>query len=664
VDDEILGTNLDATAETGEMETNAGSVVEDDCNNDISADARCSSSVWYTFAPDATDTYTIETCDMGTDVDTVLGVWTGTAPASLTEVTSNDDACVGGFGGNGSQVTFLATAGVTYYIEITGFVAGQGMFYLRAYQGPAHPAPAPEPDTFIPKGGSLPAERFDGGTTTSGPRHSASFAFTSDADGASFQCSLDGAPFSGCSSPVSFDGLAGTHDFAVRSVDSGTPDPTPAVQRFTVDRTAPDTAIASGPNDPTASPDVTFQAHSSERAPFDEYRCGLDSQPTALTGTGCSSSKSFIGLCNRTHTFQTAALDPANNLDPTPATASFTETGGSACGAPEFGSLTATAFSPTLETLTIPIDPHGDGGALTVDYGTTPAYGSHLDERVSPDATHGDTDLDYLTPGTLYHYRVILTTPDGTADSGDLTFTTAPRVDPLPTVSVGTPVIVGNHAAAIPLVVDPGNQLAAYGVFLEDRGATTPESPIVEADDEVLPGSGPVAKVLDLVDLDPGTYHLRGVVQQDGLPSEDIMGPDITFSIPPAAPAGPPAPAPPLPPVQKFKFLRGFIKVGKIRHGSKTITLVISHLPPGTNVGATMRATVKGHASASKVKLLGRGHAKANKLGVARVKVKLGRKARKVLRSRRTKSVSLQVRVKPPGDRTSSITLRRKLKRR
>jgi hypothetical protein len=562
-------------------------------------------------------------------------------------------------------VSFAATSGIHYHVQLAGYVAGQGMFYLRVYQGSAHPQPAPEPDTVITKDSSYSQALLNGGPDTSGARHSASFAFTSDEGGASFQCSLDGAAFSACSSPVSFDGLTGTHDFAVRSVVSGTPDPTPAVQRFTVDNTAPDTAITDGPTDPDANPSVTFQAVPTQRSSFDQYQCGLDSQPVGVPGSGCGSTDGFDGLCNRIHTFHIAALDGANNLDLTPATTSFTETGGGLCDAPTLGSLSATALTPTEEGLAIPLNPQGEGGALAIDYGTTASYGFHVDQSIPPDGFNGDTFVPSLSPGTLYHYRVTLTTPDGVASSGDQTFTTDPLgVDPLPTVSVGTPVVVGNHAAAIPLVVDPGNQTAIYGVFIDGRGPTRVESPVIVNPDLIPAGSGSVSRVVDVVDLDPGTYHLRGVVDQESVGALQVMGPDVTFSVPASAPAAPAGvPPPPLPPVQQFKLRGGFIKVLTIRHGSKTITLVISHLAPSTSVGVTARATLAGRATASKVKLLGRGRAKANKAGVARVKIKLSRKARKVLRSKRTKSVSLNVRVKPSGQPASSITLRRKLKR-
>jgi hypothetical protein len=47
---------------------------------------------------------------------------------------------------------------------------------------------------------------------------------------------------------------------------------------------------------------------------------------------------------------------------------------------------------------------------------------------------------------------------------------------------------------------------------------------------------------------------------------------------------------------------------------------------------------------------------------VARVKIKLSSKARKVLRSKKTKSLSVKVRVKPPGQKATSVTLHPKLK--
>ena len=62
-------------------------------------------------------------------------------------------------------------------------------------------------------------------------------AFAGEPDAVSFACSLDGAPFSACSSPVSLGTLtAGSHTFAVRASGvAGNTDPTPVTRTWTVD---------------------------------------------------------------------------------------------------------------------------------------------------------------------------------------------------------------------------------------------------------------------------------------------------------------------------------------------------------------------------------------------------------------------------------------------
>ena len=70
---------------------------------------------------------------------------------------------------------------------------------------------------------------------------SASFTFSSNEAGALFQCSLDGAAFTNCSSPRNYTGLAdGVHTFQVRARDAvENVNQTPASYSWTVDDTAP-----------------------------------------------------------------------------------------------------------------------------------------------------------------------------------------------------------------------------------------------------------------------------------------------------------------------------------------------------------------------------------------------------------------------------------------
>jgi hypothetical protein len=69
-------------------------------------------------------------------------------------------------------------------------------------------------------GDCIPADT----TITSGPpdktkKKSATFTFTSDDPGATFECSLDGGAFASCTSPTSLKVKKGKHIFQVRSVD-------------------------------------------------------------------------------------------------------------------------------------------------------------------------------------------------------------------------------------------------------------------------------------------------------------------------------------------------------------------------------------------------------------------------------------------------------------
>ena len=72
----------------------------------------------------------------------------------------------------------------------------------------------------------------------------ATFTFSADEGGSTFECELDGAGFSSCSSPKSYSSLSdGSHTFKVKATDgAGNTDPTPAQYTWTVDTTAPSSA--------------------------------------------------------------------------------------------------------------------------------------------------------------------------------------------------------------------------------------------------------------------------------------------------------------------------------------------------------------------------------------------------------------------------------------
>ena len=97
----VPGTNVAATREIGEPNHYNGG----------------SRSVWYQWQSPSSSSVTLTTA--GSNFDTVLGVYTGTAVGSLTLIGNNDDVTPGS--DISSRVIFAANAGTTYRIAVDGY---------------------------------------------------------------------------------------------------------------------------------------------------------------------------------------------------------------------------------------------------------------------------------------------------------------------------------------------------------------------------------------------------------------------------------------------------------------------------------------------------------------------------------------------------------------
>ena len=149
----------------------------------------------------------------------------------------------------------------------------------------------------------------------------ADFTFSCNKKRCSFQCKLDKKDWKKCSSPKTYAGLSGgSHTFLVKAktIANNSWDKTPATYSWTVDTTAPETVLTSGPLDPSSSDSATFWFFSLESGAT--FECKLD------TGAwlGCFSPKVYGGLSSASHTFQVRAIDTALNVDPTPASYTWT----------------------------------------------------------------------------------------------------------------------------------------------------------------------------------------------------------------------------------------------------------------------------------------------------------------------------------------------------
>jgi Bacterial Ig domain/Fibronectin type III domain len=103
-----------------------------------------------------------------------------------------------------------------------------------------------------------------------------------------------------------------------RAVDTSGNETTSDGRGVTVDNTAPDTSIDSGPQGATASSSATFAFSTNDAGA--SLRCSLDGAAYA----SCTSPQSFSGLAEGPHTFAVQAVDKAGNVDASPATRTWT----------------------------------------------------------------------------------------------------------------------------------------------------------------------------------------------------------------------------------------------------------------------------------------------------------------------------------------------------
>lgn len=157
-------------------------------------------------------------------------------------------------------------------------------------------------------------------TITSSPQDfsnskNGTFTFTG-VDGATpitvFECSLDGAGFTSCSTPKTYNGLSeGVHKFEVRGRDSVGNMSAPATRSWVVDTLGPSISFVQTP----ASPSKNTAA---------DYKYTVSDSGTGVAKTECSidgsayqvcaaDAKSYAGLAGGNHTFKIKATDKSGN---------------------------------------------------------------------------------------------------------------------------------------------------------------------------------------------------------------------------------------------------------------------------------------------------------------------------------------------------------------
>jgi uncharacterized repeat protein (TIGR02543 family) len=170
---------------------------------------------------------------------------------------------------------------------------------------------------------TAPDTSITSGPSGTPPSHSTSFEFSSSESGTTFECSLDGAPFTACTSPKDFSALSqGGHTLEVAATDAaGNRDATPATWSWNVDSVAPDTTIDAGPSGLTrgTAPQFTFSASNAGST----FACKLDTPGGEGSYAACSSPQAYTTTVNGPYTFSVRASH-SGSTDPTPASRTFT----------------------------------------------------------------------------------------------------------------------------------------------------------------------------------------------------------------------------------------------------------------------------------------------------------------------------------------------------
>ncbi|MCA9676072.1 MAG: hypothetical protein KC464_13620 [Myxococcales bacterium] len=341
-----------STASFSFTATEAGSTFA--CRLDGSAFEACASPRVYAGVAAGSHTFEVRAIDPAGNVDAspASHTWTVDTTAPNTTITS---APASPTSATTASFAFTATeAGSTFACQVdgggfaacvspqayAGLAEGSHTFVVRATDpaGNTDATPATATwtiDTTAPNTTITSAPASPTAATT------ASFSFTATEAGSTFACQLDGGGFAACTSPQAYVGVAeGSHTFAVRATDpSGNTDATPAIATWTIDTTAPDTTIASGPADPTNQVAAAFTFTATEVG--SSFQCRIDGGGF----TACASPKSYAALSAASHTFEVRALDPSGNTDATPASYTWTID----VTAPDT-SITSSPATPTNQT--------------------------------------------------------------------------------------------------------------------------------------------------------------------------------------------------------------------------------------------------------------------------------------------------------------------------
>jgi hypothetical protein len=132
---------------------------------------------------------------------------------------------------------------------------------------------------------------------------------------------------------------------------------------------------------------------------------------------------------------------------------------------PTVTTSSATSIGHTGATLHASVDPHGLATTYAFQYGTSTAYGAQTGGHSAGSGTSTKAvslAISGLTPGVVYHFRVIASNADGTSIGTDRSFkTTLPPAKP-PAVLMTAPFAPSANGVTLTAVLNPGGATTTY----------------------------------------------------------------------------------------------------------------------------------------------------------------------------------------------------------